>query len=756
MNSYKIALAGNPNCGKTTIFNQLTGSRQRIGNWPGVTVEKKEGHVKFQEKDFYFVDLPGIYSLTADSEDEVVSRDYLLSNDADIILNVVDATNLERNLFLTTQLLEMNLPVILVLNMKDLAQKRHISIDVDHLKRHLGVEVLYVAGTDLSEVKEIFPAIVSSDRKPNSSFSVSYPNEIESVITKYIPSVVSLPEFNDNTSGRWSILKLLEKDPLFTKKAEKSKDFPYSEFVSDLSSVEKILKDPSDVVISDYRYGFVHGVSRDVQKMRSAKETFTDSIDRFVMNKFLGIPIFLGVMFLVFFVAIQIGGVFIDFFDIFMSTIFVDGLGSLLSNIGAPAWIKVLLADGIGSGLTTVATFIPVIFFMFLMLSILEDSGYMARAAFVMDRFMRWIGLPGKSFVPMLVGFGCTVPAILSTRTLEEKRDRMMTTFMVPLMSCGARLPVYALFANAFFKNHAGLIVFSIYFAGVMLAVLTGLLLKKTIFKGEVSHFVMELPPYHTPRMKHILLHTWMRLKTFIYRAGVVMIIAVSILSVLNSIKFEDKKVVFGAEQQGSSLLEYAGKAVTPVFTPMGIEKDNWPASVGFFTGVFAKEAVIATVDSLYSQIYASNELATLQEEEEFSFWGGIAEAFIAIPEGFAGLVGIGSDDSQQEGSNDLAARLQDNFTPASAYAYLLFILIYFPCIAAFVVAVKQLGRLYGWLMGFYLTSTAWAVSTLFFQIAEGHNWIWILVALAVLGLEFLIFYLIGKKSKLFKVEEID
>lgn len=753
MENIKIALAGNPNSGKTTIFNQLTGSKQRIGNWPGVTVEKKEANIKYKDKNLYFVDLPGIYSLTADSEDEVVARDYLLSKEADIVLNVVDATNLERNLFLTTQLLEMKIPVIVVLNMKDLAEKRDITIDIEKLKKYLGVEAVYVAGTSTDEVKGIFSYIVNSDRKANTSFSISYPNEIEDIIEKYTPFVETNPDFKANYCSRWFLLKLFEKDPIFTKLAQKDENFPFAEFQGRLEEVENILKDPSDVVVSDYRYGYVYGVAREVLKTKSIKATLTDSIDRFVMHKFFGVPIFFAIMFMVFFVTIQVGEIFIEFFEVFMGTIFVDGFGTLLTKIGSPSWIKVLLADGIGSGLTTVASFIPLIFIMFLMLSILEDSGYMARAAFVMDRFMRWIGLPGKSFVPMLVGFGCTVPAILGTRTLEEKRDRMMTTFMVPLMSCGARLPVYALFANALFKRHAGLVVFSIYMVGILLATLTGILLKKTIFKGEVSHFVMELPPYHAPRVKHIFLHTWMRLKSFIHRAGVVMIIAVTILSVLNSIKFDNKKIDFGMEKDGYSVLEIAGKAINPVFTPMGIEEDNWPATVGLFTGIFAKEIVIATVDSLYSQIDASANPVE-EDEEEFNFWEGIKESFLTIPEGFKGIFSPVDLEDEAKDVGLLSARLRRHFTPASAYAYLLFVLIYFPCVAAFIVAIKQLGRRYGWLMGAYLTFSAWAIATLFYQIAEGHNWLWISIALLVLALEVLAFYLIGKKTKMFEIEE--
>jgi ferrous iron transport protein B len=489
----------------------------------------------------------------------------------------------------------------------------------------------------------------------------------------------------------------------------------------------------------------------------------TEKIDQIAMNKFFGIPLFLGVMYLMFWVVINVGGAFIDFFDILFGAVFVDGFGALLTGLGSPEWMVTILAGGVGAGIQTVATFIPIIFMMFLMLSLLEDSGYMARAAFVMDRFMRFLGLPGKAFVPMIVGFGCTVPAVMSSRTLESKRDRYLTVFITPLMSCGARLPVYALFAAAFFPRTGGVIVFSVYFAGIILAVLSGLLLKRTLFRGEISPFVMELPPYHAPRMRHIMNHTWLRLKVFLFRAGKVIVIAVMLLAFLNSLGVDGS---FGNEDTGKSVLSRIGRAITPVFEPMGIEKDNWPATVGIFTGLFAKEAVVGTLSSLYSQIDTAetSEAETPEETEPFRLGPPVEEAFASIPEGFSGIfdsladplgAGIVSGDEETvaeeiETEWGIFATLRSRFSgrPAGAYSYLLFVLIYFPCIAALGAIIREVGPGFGWLSVGYLTLLGWITATLFYQIAVGGQLLWILVPLAMTGTIVAFFTLLGRRTR--------
>jgi ferrous iron transport protein B len=479
-------------------------------------------------------------------------------------------------------------------------------------------------------------------------------------------------------------------------------------------------------------------------------------------------------MYVVFWLTMNVGGAFIDFFDILFGTFFVDGLGELLSSLGAPAWLRAALAGGLGAGIQTVSTFIPIIFTLFLALSMLEDSGYMARAAFVMDRFMRFIGLPGKAFVPLIVGFGCSVPAIMGTRTLESRRDRVITVFMSPFMSCGARLPVYALFAAAFFPESSGLVVFSLYMIGIAFAVLTGLLLRATVFQGEASHFIMELPPYHKPRFRHIMIHTWLRLKIFMFRAGKVIIAMVLVLGLLNSLVITEEGLSFGGVEGGQerheSLLERIGKTITPVFSPLGISEENWPATVGVFTGLLAKEAVVGTLSSLYGQDAAFEDATAFEdgvpqeggaevEEESFSLAAGIAEAFASIPQSLAQLgaklfdpIGFGAvaEEAQAEEESGRGAhvftRLRGAFTPASAYAYLIFILLYFPCVAAQGAAIRELGKKCGAVLAVYLTLFAWVASVLFFQIAEGGSAAWIASSLLLAAGVVLFFALAGKK----------
>jgi ferrous iron transport protein B len=768
-----IAVVGNPNCGKTTLFNALTGSNQRIGNWPGVTVEKKDGKFSIGDFDINLVDLPGIYSLSATSEDEKVARDYILSGEADLIIDIIDATNLERNLYLTTQLLEMDVPLFLVVNMMDLAEKRNIRVDVKHLEAHLKCPVVGISAVNSDDIKNLSTRLKdAASKKAVSSAGFAYPDELEREIEK-LASGLKKTAHAVGATPKWAAIKLLEGDRFVDAKREAESDLSVSLVAESRKRVEQVLKETPDIVIADARYGFIQGIARDVVKRTNIKEYVSDKVDKVVLNRVLGIPIFLVVMYLVFWVTIQIGGAFIDFFDILFGTIFVDGFGVLLGSIGAPAWLIAILAGGVGAGLQTIATFVPVIFFMFLMLSLLEDSGYMARAAFVMDRFMRFLGLPGKSFVPMLVGFGCTVPAIMGTRTLENRRDRILTIFMTPFMSCGARLPVYALFGAAFFGRKAGLMVFSLYMAGIILAIVTGLIMKKTLFKGEPSHFIMELPPYHAPRMKHIMIHTWNKLKAFLFRAGKVILIAVTLLGFLNTIGTDGS---IGNEDSETSVLSVIGSALTPVFQPMGVEKENWPAAVALFTGLFAKEAVVGTLNGLYGQMDAQDseeapvESADEPAEEGFDFWGGVAESLASIPANLAGIIGgladplgvgiIGADEAETaaevEADESIFAAMRSYFSfgAPQAYAYLLFVLLYFPCLAAMGAAFREMGAGYGTLLMAYLTLFAWIVATLFFQITVGHSILWILVALALFAAIIVVLRLMGKKKDLLKTIE--
>jgi ferrous iron transport protein B len=755
---YNIAIAGNPNCGKTTLFNGLTGSNQRIGNWPGVTVEKKEGNFKYGGNSVHVVDLPGIYSLSAYSEDEQVARGFLLSGNVDMVINILDATNLERNLYLTTQLLEMRIPIIIVLNMMDLALKRNLEIDVKHMESHLGCPVIPISAVrreDIETFKEkLAESLISSGI---SKTRVSYSNEIEDAIEKLAPSLGEISE-QLGTDTRWTAVKIIENDRWVIDKAVTREALTTEAIVDVQHDLEKLLGKPSDTLVADYRYGFTHGIVRDVVRKGKERRSLTERIDKVVLNRVLGVPIFLVTMYVMFFITMNVGGAFIDFFDGFFSIIFVEGFGVVLTGINAPAWLVTVLAGGVGGGIRTMGSFIPIIFTMFFMLSILEDSGYMARAAFVMDRFMRWIGLPGKAFVPLLVGFGCTVPAIMATRTLDNRRDRILTVFISPFMSCGARFPVYALFAAAFFTQRANIVVFSLYMVGIVLAILTGLLLKGTVFRGEPTPFVMELPPYHSPRFRHIMYHSWNRLKLFMLRARV-LIPMIMFLSLLNSAGLDGS---FGNENSEKSILSKIGKTITPVFSPIGIEKDNWPASVALFTGLFAKEAVVGTLNALYNQM----DMAHVERKNtprDFSVGRGAVQALRTIPENLS-LLGpalvdpLGVRMGSQMGDEYTAAQSLDveqgvfysmrkRFTggPAQAYAYMLFVLIYVPCVVAVAAMAREIGFGLTLFSVLYLTVLGWIVSTLFYQLSVGFQAVWIVIPLSLLIMIYGFLHVLGK-----------
>jgi ferrous iron transport protein B len=748
-----IAIAGNPNCGKTTIFNALTGSDQRVGNWPGVTVEKKSGKFTFPHVSGEVIDLPGIYSLSPDSEDEIVARRFLASAEYDVVINVIDASNLVRNLYLTTQLREMDIPMIIVINKQDLAAKHGLNIDAEKMSKGLGAPVISISAVDehdIARLKKELSRYLVQDTLINTPFSVSYGEAIERFIASGLVSNDALGALG-RMGQRSASIALLEDDPIVIEMIC-SRGVSKDEILQRREEVYKAVGDDLDIILAERRYAAIDALEHTASSDTSGKKGF--DLDRIVMHRYLGVPVFFAMMYLVFMVTITLGGAFIDFFDILFGALFVDGFGALLSLIQAPEWVITFLAGGVGGGIQTIATFIPIIFFMFLMLGILEDSGYMARAAFVMDRFMRFVGLPGKAFVPMLVGFGCTVPAIMATRTLDSRRDRFLAIFMVPFMSCGARLPVYALFAAAFFSTHAGLVVFSIYMAGILLSIMTGMILKRTLFKGEFSPFIMELPEYHIPKLRKVMKYSWDRLTLFMFRAGKVIIVVVCVLTLLGSFGTDGS---FGNEDSQNSVLAAIGKTITPIFGPMGITEENWPATVGLFTGIFAKEAVVGTLNSLY----LASDGGVEEDTEPFSLSGEILAAFSSIGENLAGIAGGLADPlgfgilgaEEQETAEEVGADsqlfgiLRAMFTPAAAYAYLLFILIYFPCVAALGAVFREAGRFYGILLASYLTILAWVVSVFVYQIAEGHSPLWITVSVGISALIYLSLILLGKRE---------
>ncbi|MDA9049322.1 ferrous iron transport protein B [Pseudomonadales bacterium] len=667
MSLFTIALIGNPNCGKTTLFNNLTGAHQKVGNWPGVTVEKKSGTMMLGDQSVEIVDLPGIYSLEQDylGLDEIIARDFLRQENYDLVINIIDATNLERNLVLTQQVLEASQNVVVALNMVDVAQQNGVEIDVAALSKKLGVVVVPIVasrGTGVDGLKAHMQECLVEGKKlePERSVKVSHDT--------------------DEATG------------------------------------DKLIR----------RYHTAKRLVDGVMLMTPVEHSLTEQIDRWVLNRWLGIPFFLFMMYAMFTVAISFGAVFIDFFDILFGAVFVDSSRWLLTWSGFPEWLVVLLADGLGSGIQLVATFIPVIGFLFLCLSMLEDSGYMSRAAFVVDRLMSKLGLPGNAFVPLIVGFGCNVPSVMASRTLGRDSDRLLTIAMAPFMSCGARLTVYALFAAAFFPNNGQNIVFLLYLLGIGMAVLTGWVFRKQIFAAEMTPSFQEMPAYHLPVVRNILLTTWFRLRAFVFRAGKTIVLVVIALSFLNSLGTDGS---FGHANTDKSALSVVGKTITPLFVPIGLSRDNWPATVGLFTGLFAKEAVVGTLDALYS----GSEIVDLNAPPDIN--AAVQAAFMSIVINISELLGHLGDplglDMGDLGDQAKMAEVQGVNTSTltnmaslfgsqlAAFSYLVFILLYAPCVAVLGAIAKEAGWRWMALVFCWSTGLAYVTASTVYQLGS-------------------------------------
>lgn len=732
MSDHVIAIVGNPNCGKTTLFNALTGARQQVGNWPGVTVEKRIGHYHYHDRSIEVVDLPGTYCLdVVDSDvslDEKIARDYILDRDAELIINIIDASNIERNLYLTSELLDMGTPVMVVLNMMDVARNKGMDIDVQALSEQLGCPVMTLVASRAEGVSGLQQQI---DGYLRTGIEPATPMEFSKELELAICSVQShlTDHVADEKSLRWHAVKLLEGE------LDRRLKLP-SELIDEATRQRHILEtscqEELDILLANDRYNAIGRLMDNVIRQKGeVNHRLSEKIDSLVLNRVLGLPLFFGMMYLMFMFSINIGSAFIDFFDILTGTLLVDGLGHWLNSTGAPGWLVSFLAEGIGGGIQTVSTFIPVIAALFLFLSILEDSGYMARAAFVVDRVMRFLGLPGKAFVPMLVGFGCNVPAIMAARTLESEKDRLLTISMAPFMSCGARLPVYALFAAAFFPESGQNVVFALYIVGILAAVATGLVLKRSLLGGETSPFIMELPNYHLPSVKQVLLRTWDRLKSFVLRAGKAIVMVVMVLNILNSMGTDGS---FGHQDTQESMLSKIGQTITPVFAPMGMTEENWPAAVGIFTGILAKEAVVGTLDSMYSAIAVAENMAETRDDDVFDLVGGVQEAFATIPENLLGVLGSLSDplgmsvgdlndleevaDEQEISVGTFAVMARLFPGTAAVIAYLLLILLYTPCVAALGAIYRETNIRWTLFVAGWTFMLGYAVATVYYQLS--------------------------------------
>ncbi|MBS6738841.1 ferrous iron transport protein B [Grimontella sp. AG753] len=713
MKKLTVGLIGNPNSGKTTLFNQLTGARQRVGNWAGVTVERKEGQFSTTDHQVTLVDLPGTYSLTTISSqtslDEQIACHYILSGDADILINVVDASNLERNLYLTLQLLELGIPCVVALNMLDIAEKQKVRIDIDALSARLGCPVVPLVSTRGRGIDALKIAL-DRHQKNKQIELVHYAQPLSREADELAQGMAADMPIQQR---RWLGLQMLEGDIYSRAYAG---DAAHKLDIS-LARLQDEIDDPA-LHIADARYQTIAAICEAVSNTLTAESSqFTAAVDRIILNRFLGLPIFLFVMYLMFLLAINIGGALQPIFDAGSVAIFVHGIQWLGYTLHFPEWLTVFLAQGLGGGINTVLPLVPQIGMMYLFLSFLEDSGYMARAAFVMDRLMQALGLPGKSFVPLIVGFGCNVPSVMGARTLDAPRERLMTMMMAPFMSCGARLAIFAVFASAFFGQQGALLVFSLYVLGIVMAILTGLMLKHTIMRGEASPFIMELPVYHVPHLKSLVLQTWQRLKGFVLRAGKVIVIVSIFLSALNSFSLSGKTV----DNINDSALASVSRVFTPILEPIGVHGDHWQATVGLVTGAMAKEVVVGTLNSLYTaehiqkaefnpaEYNLGDELIAALDETWSSLKNTFSLSVLANP-----IEASKGDGEMAEGTMGV---MSEKFgSAAAAYSYLIFVLLYTPCISVMGAIARESSR--GW-MGFSVLwglNIAYSLATLFYQ----------------------------------------
>ena len=662
-----LALAGNQNCGKTTLFNQLTGSNQHVGNFPGVTVEQKSGEIR-NKKGFEVVDLPGIYSIRPYSSEEIVTRDFLINGNIDGIINIVDATNIERNLYLTLQLLELNIPMVLALNMMDEVRNNGGTIDVKALSERLGIPVLPISASKNEGIEELITKIAdvaAKKRKPKRlDFCKGAVHRCVHAVTHIIEDHALLA----NISPRFAATKLIEDDPNIADLLAIN-DNEREMIEHSVTEMESELGIDRNAALADMRYTFIEDVcAKTVVKCHESKEHIRSvKIDNILTNKYLAIPVFLGIMLLIFWLTFSSVGAYLSFLFAALIENCTAGVDSLLTNYGLNPVIHSLIIDGVFAGIGSVLSFLPTIITLFFFLSILEDSGYMARVAFVMDKALRKIGLSGRSFVPMLIGFGCTVPAIMATRTLSSERDRKMTIFLTPFMSCSAKLPIYVVFTNTFFLKHKPLVMMGLYLGGMLVGVISGLIMSKTRYKGKPVPFVMELPNYRMPSIKSVLLLLWDKAKDFLERAFTVIFFATIIIWFLQS--FDAKLNV--VNDSSNSLLASIGKLISPIFSPLGFS--DWRISTALITGFTAKEAVVSTLAVLTSR-----------------------------------------------GIDELPIALSTIFTPLTAISFLVFTLLYTPCAAAIAAAKRELNSgLSAAFLAFLQCVIAWLVAFLVFNVSS-------------------------------------
>lgn len=667
----KIGLAGNPNCGKTTMFNELTGSSQYVGNWPGVTVEKKSGKLK-GHKDVEIVDLPGVYSLSPYTLEEVVTRNFMINDKPDAVINIVDASNIERNLYLTTQILELGIPTVVALNMMDIVEKNGDKIDINKLSKFLGCPVVETSALKKNGIKAAAEkAIEVAKAKKKPAFVLDYSNESREAFEEIERIIINKIKFED-IEKHWLAIKLFERDENVIERLDISKSI-LEEVESIIQKYETELDDDSESIVTGDRYGFIGKVVSDtVKKNSKGKETTSDKIDRVVTNRFLGLPIFVVIMFTVYYISVMLGRNGTDWItDTLFGGIIQDNVTNWMVSANVADWMQGLVIDGIINGVGTVLSFIPQIILLFLFLSVLEDCGYMARVAFIMDRIFRKFGLSGKAFIPMLISSGCGVPGIMATRTMENDRDRKMTIMLTTFIPCNAKLPVIALIASAFF-NDAQWVAASAYFLGMIMVIIGGIVLKKTrLFSGDASPFVMELPQYHIPSAKSVFMHMWDRATAYAKKAGTIILASCIVIWFLQSFNWSLEMV-----DADNSILASIGNVIAPIFAPLGF--GNWQATVTTVTGLIAKENLVGTFGVLF----------------------GISDASEADPA--------------------LINNISMMFTAAGGFAFMAFNLLCAPCFAAIGAIRREMGN---WKWTFitlaFQTGTAYLVALIVNQVGS-------------------------------------
>lgn len=678
-----IALVGNPNCGKTSLFNRATGMREKVGNYSGVTVDAKRGVLHHKGYTINLIDLPGTYSLTEYSAEEVYVREYITKYHPDLVLNVVDASNLERNLFLTTQLIDMNIRVVMALNMYDELLAGGASLNYVYLGQLMGIPIIPTTasrGIGIVEVLDKIIEVFEDKAKESRHVHINYGMEIEDAISRIKAVVVSNKNITDMYVPRYVSIKLLENDSIMQEQLHTVPNYEQIMAVADkeIGQLEKEYKEDTKTVITNAKYGFIRGALQETYNPgEKDKRQLTNAIDALLTHQWLGFPFLIFFMWLTFQATFSLGNYPMDWIDMG-----VAALGELVAEILPEGPLNDLLVNGIIAGVGGVIVFLPNILILFFFISLMEDTGYMARAAFIMDRLMHKIGLHGKSFIPLLIGFGCNVPAIMATRTLESRRDRIITMLITPFMSCSARLPVYILLVAAFFPKNQGLVLMSIYFIGIVMAVLTALLMKKTLFKNSSVPFVMELPPYRMPTMRNILIHMWEKAGQYLRKMGTIILMASILIWALGYFPLDRDAEVGSSEHLEQSYIGRMGRFIEPGLKPLGFD---WKMGVSIVTGLAAKEIVVSSMGILY-------HVPDAEENTQ-----GLAESL----------------------KSQLDCEGNHIFNPLVAYGFMLFILIYFPCMAVIAAIKKEAGWRWALFTIFYTTGLAWIVSFCVYQIGS-------------------------------------